>query len=103
MAVALEELYHEIEPLYDIRLVTKSCFHKIIEWTHIVENPEFIKLLHGNELIFNAGLQFDSDEWLLDFVRRLNDAGAGGLVLSLHDGKNYSERVLEYCNENCFP
>ncbi len=53
MAVALEELYQEIEPLYDIRLVTESCFHKIIEWTHIVENPEFIKLLHGNELIFN--------------------------------------------------
>lgn len=103
MAVALEELYHEIEPLYDIRLVTTSCFDKIIEWTHIVENPEFIKLLHGNELIFNAGLQFDSDEWLLDFVRQLNYAGAGGLVLSLHDGKRYSERVLEYCNENHFP
>ena len=40
MAVALEELYQEIEPLYDIRLVTDSCFHKIIEWTHIVENPD---------------------------------------------------------------
>lgn len=103
MAVALEELYQEIEPLYDIRLVTESCFHKIIEWTHIVENPEFIKLLHGNELIFNAGLQFDSDEWLLDFVRSLNEAGAGGLVLSLHDGKRYSKHVLDYCNENRFP
>lgn len=103
MAVALEELYQEIEPLYDIRLVTESCFHKIIEWTHIVENPEFIKLLHGNELIFNAGLQFDSDEWMLDFVRSLNEAGAGGLVLSLHDGKRYSKQVLDYCNENRFP
>lgn len=103
MAVALEELYQEIEPLYDIRLVTESCFHKIIEWTHIVENPEFIKLLHGNELIFNAGLQFDSDEWLLEFVRQLNDAGAGGLVLSLHGGKRYSKQVLDYCNENRFP
>lgn len=103
MAVALEELYQEIEPLYDIRLVTDSCFHKIIEWTHIVENPEFIKLLHGNELVFNAGLQYTSAAWLLDFVKRLIEAGAGGLVLSLHDGKNYSQEVLDYCNEKQFP
>lgn len=103
MAVALEELYREIEPLYDIRLVTDSCFHKIIEWTHIVENPDFVQLLHGNELIFNAGLQYTSAGWLLDFVKRLIAAGAGGLVLSLHDGKNYSREVIEYCNEKQFP
>ena len=47
MAVALEELYREVEPMYDMHLVTKSCFHKVIEWTHIVENPEFIELLHA--------------------------------------------------------
>lgn len=103
MAVALEELYQEIEPQYDIRLVTDSCFHKIIEWTHIVENPEFIKLLHGNELIFNAGLQHTSEAWLLEFIRKLIEAGAGGLVISLHDGKTYSQKVLEYCNEHQFP
>lgn len=103
MAVALEELYREIEPLYDIRLVTESCFHKIIEWTHIVENPEFIKLLHGDELIFNAGLQYTSADWMMDFVKRLIDAGAGGLVISLHDGKEYSQELLDYCNEKHFP
>lgn len=103
MAVALEELYREIEPLYDIRLVTESCFHKIIEWTHIVENPEFIKLLHGDELVFNAGLQYTSADWMMDFVKRLIDAGAGGLVISLHDGKGYSQELLDYCNEKHFP
>ncbi len=103
MAVALEKLYLEIKPLYDIRLVTDSCFHKIIEWTHIVENPEFVKLLHGNELIFNAGLQYTSEAWLLDFIGKLIEAGAGGLVLSLHDGKTYSQKALEYCNQNQFP
>ncbi len=103
MAVALEELYREIEPLYDIRLVTESCFHKIIEWTHIVENPDFIQLLHGDELIFNAGLQYTSADWMMDFAKRLIDAGAGGLVISLHDGKGYSKELLDYCNEKQFP
>ena len=75
MAVALEELYREVEPMYDMHLVTKSCFHKVIGWTHIVENPEFIELLHGDELIFSAGIQYTSEEWLMDFVQRLIEAG----------------------------
>ena len=72
--------------MYDMHLVTKSCFHKVIGWTHIVENPEFIELLHGDELIFSAGIQYTSEEWLMDFVQRLIEAGTGGLVLSLHEG-----------------
>lgn len=103
MAVALEELYQAIEPMYDMRLVTKSCFHKVIEWTHIVENPEFIVLLHGDELIFSSGLQYTSEEWLMDFVKRLIKARTGGLVLSLHDGNEYPQSVIDYCNEKKFP
>ena len=76
MAVALEELYKEIEPLYKVELRTKNCFHKIIEWTHIVEEPEFTTLLHGNELVFSVGIQRTSDEWLMDFVGRLITAEA---------------------------
>lgn len=103
MAVALEDLYREIEPMYDMRLVTDSCFHKVIEWTHIVENPEFIELLHGDELVFSAGIQYTSEEWLMDFVQKLIDAGTGGLVLSLHEGQNYPQRIIDYCNEKEFP
>ena len=79
MAVTLQELYEEIETMYDVRLVTDGCFHKMIEWMHVVENPEFISLLHGNELIFTAGLQYTSEEWLINFIKRLIDADAGGL------------------------
>lgn len=103
MAVTLQELYEEIETMYDVRLVTDGCFHKMIEWMHVVENPEFISLLHGNELIFTAGLQYTSEEWLINFIKRLIDADAGGLVLSMHDGKTYPDWVVDYCNTNRFP
>lgn len=103
MAVTLQELYEEIETMYDVHLVTDSCFHKMIEWMHVVENPEFISLLHGNELIFTAGLQYTSEEWLMNFIKRLIDADAGGLVLSMHDGKTYPDWVVDYCNVNQFP
>ena len=99
----MEELYREVEPMYDMHLVTKSCFHKVIGWTHIVENPEFIELLHGDELIFSAGIQYTSEEWLMDFVQRLIEAGTGGLVLSLHEGSCYPQRIVDYCNRKKFP
>lgn len=99
----MEELYREVEPMYDMHLVTKSCFHKVIGWTHIVENPEFIELLHGDELIFSAGIQYTSEEWLMDFVQRLIAAGTGGLVLSLHEGNCYPQRIVDYCNRKKFP
>lgn len=103
MAVKLVELYKEIEPLYDVRLVTKSCFGKVIEWTHIIENPAFIKLLHGGELIFSAGIQYSSVEWMIDFVERLMEADAGGLIVTFPDGDEFPQEVIDFCNEKEFP
>ena len=96
MAVKLVELYKEIEPLYDVRLVTKSCFGKVIEWTHIIENPSFIKLLHGGELIFSAGIQYSSVEWMIDFVERLMEADAGGLIVTFPDGDEFPQEVIDF-------
>ena len=103
MAVALEELYREIEPKFYVRLRTKSCFHKIIEWTHIVEDFEFIELLHGNELIFNTGINYHSDEWLMEYITLLNNAGAGGLVIALHNGVKMPQEIIDYCDQIKFP
>ena len=36
MAVELENLYAEIDPEYGVALLTKSCFHKMIGWIHMV-------------------------------------------------------------------
>lgn len=78
MAVALEELYAEIETKYMVKLRTESCFQKVIEWMHVVEEIEFVKLLHGNELIFNSGLLYVSTEWIMKYIEELDRAGAGG-------------------------
>ncbi|MDO4515307.1 MAG: PucR family transcriptional regulator ligand-binding domain-containing protein [Lachnospiraceae bacterium] len=103
MAVELEELYEAIQPLYEVKLVTESCFKKRIEWTHIIENPDFTRLLHGNELVFSAALQYTSEEWLFDFVKRLIQANAGGLIISTKKEAKISPRIIAYCNEQHFP
>ncbi len=54
MAVELKSLYESVGSEYDLKLLTSSCFGKEIGWVHLVEREEFIPLLHGDELVFNA-------------------------------------------------
>ena len=99
MAVQLENLYSQIEEGFDVRLLTKSCFHKMIDWIHMVEDMDFVPLLHGDELVLNSGLNYVSEEWLRELIEALNKKRAGGLILSMRDGMEISQEIIDYCNE----
>lgn len=103
MAVALAELYAEIAPKFGMVLRTESCFHKVIEWIHMIEDKQFIKLLHGNELILNTGVPYVSTEWLRDYIEKLHEANVGGLVICVRDEQVLPEEILSYANEIEFP
>lgn len=103
MAVELERLYQEIKPNYNVRLHTDSCFQKMISWLHMVEDIEFVPLLHGDELVFSSGLKYSSEEWLRKLIDMLDAAHAGGLIVSLRGKKTFSREILEYCNTIKFP
>lgn len=103
MAVALEMLYSEIDPSFHVKLLTKSCFGKMIDWMHMVEDMDFVPFLHGDELVFNSGINFTSNEWLRDYIKAINDKRAGGLILSMRDEMEISQAVVDYCNELEFP
>ena len=102
MAVELKKLYDDIYNKTDIKLITQDCFHKHIGWVHMVENREFISLLHGDELIFNSSLNYETDEYRKEFIDELIDKEAGGLILALQDHVNLSENLICYCNENFY-
>lgn len=103
MGVALEELYAEIIPQNNIILHTEGCYGKNIDWVHMVEEVEFISLLHGDELVFNSGLNYSSEEWILRFIKELNEVHASGLIIALTDGRTFSKEVITYCNSIQFP
>lgn len=103
MAVELTYLYEEITPEYNVKLLTTSCFGKKIEWLHMVEGEEFSPLLHGDELVFNSGLNYTSDEWLKSFISSLIPVHAGGLIISVRENHRFSEEIIEYCNKIHFP
>ena len=64
MAIKLQSLYKAINNQFDVILHTNSFYDKEVTWIHTVEQGEFSHLLHGDELIFNSGLNFTSQDWL---------------------------------------
>ena len=103
MAVELQELYEAVKSSYDIQLRTKSCYEKSVEWVHMVEGVEFIKLLHGNELALNSGINYHSEEWLYQMIEQLNEKGVGGLILTLRENIDVSQDMIDYCDNLRFP
>ena len=103
MAVELEKLYKEIYLKYNVRLKTSSCFKKRISWLHILENIEFAPFLHGDELVFNASLNYANDAERKYYIDQLLSVDAGGLIVSLQDENPLSPSLVEYCNNKQFP
>lgn len=102
MAVELSKLYKEIYADYEVELLTESCFGKKISWVHIMERPDFAYLLHGDELIFNSGLNYDSEEGLREFIDALLRVHAGGLVVAKQE-QLFTDEIIAYCNAMRFP
>ena len=91
MAIKLQSLYEAINNQFDVILHTNSFFNKEVTWIHTVEQGEFSHLLHGDELIFNSGLNFTSQDWLKEFLKSLKDAHASGLIISVKSRPAFSQ------------
>lgn len=101
MTLTLEELYDKLPPKYGVKLCTKNCFDKTISWIHILEDIEFVSVLHGGELILNSG--YESEEWLKKYIKLLDLANAGGLIIALRTGQAFTRDIIDYCNSIEFP
>lgn len=93
MAIKLQSLYEAINNQFDVILHTNSFYDKEVTWIHTVEQGEFSHLLHGDELIFNSGLNFTSQDWLKEFLKSLKDAHASGLIISVKSRPAFSQRL----------
>lgn len=93
MAIKLQSLYEAINNQFDVILHTNSFYDKEVTWIHTVEQGEFSHLLHGDELIFNSGLNFTSQDWLKEFLKSLKDAHASGLIISVNHVLHFHRRL----------
>ena len=68
-----------------------------------VEGSELAKFLYGDELVFNSGLSYDSQAWLMDYLQAMDGAGAGGVIIALREGKRFPEEAVDWCNARRLP
>lgn len=105
MAITLEYLCKYAKENYGMTLVCgESNMSNLVNWVHILEEPEAAGFLHGQELIFSTGIGHENTDWLLDFAKGLVASQVSGLVLNIGPYiKAVPENLISYCREVRFP
>lgn len=105
MSVMVKKLYKSGAFLYRMRLVAgKNGLGNLVQWVHIIEDRNVTAYLHGNELVFTAGILNDRGEWMFDFAKKLHEAGASAFVVNIGPyTENIPRNVMEFCDQNDLP
>lgn len=105
MAIALKYLCKYAKENYGMNLISgDGNMNNLVNWVHMLEDPETATFLHGEELIFTTGIGYKNTDWLLGFARKLVENQASGLVLNIGPYiKSVPEDLTNFCKEVQFP
>lgn len=100
MSITVGKLFRNGAILYQMKLIAgRQGLNNLVEWIHIIEDDDASKFLHGNEVVFTAGILNNSQEWLLEYTKKLYGVGISAFVVNIGPYiKSIPEDVLEYCN-----
>ena len=72
----------------------------LVQWVHIIEDDSVSSFLHGKELVFTAGILNKHNDWLINFVHKLYDAGVSAFVVNIGPyTKEIPDEVIKFCDE----
>lgn len=105
MAITLNHLCKYSKENYGMNLICgDEKMNNLVNWVHMLEDPETAGFLHGQELIFSTGIGHTSTGWLIEFAEGLIENQASGLVLNIGPYiKSVPEELIEYCAKMNFP
>jgi len=101
MAITLRYLCKYARENYGMILICgESNMNNIVNWVHMLEDPETASFLYGQELIFSTLIGHDNTNWLHNFANGLVENQASGLVLNIGPYiKSVPEDLIAYCRE----
>lgn len=105
MSIMVKKIYKNGTFLYNMKLIAgQNGLDNLVQWVHIIEDDNVISFLHGNELVFTAGILNRQKGWLLNFAVKLKQVNASAFVVNIgpHTGE-IEEDVINYCNEVNLP
>jgi len=105
MAITLRYLCKYARENYGMNLICgESNMNNLVNWVHMLEDPETASFLHGQELIFSTGIGHENTDWLHEFAKGLVENQASGLVLNLGPYiQSVPEDLIAYCRDVQFP
>lgn len=107
MAITMAGLCQNCETTYGMKLVAGADgLDSYVRWVHLIEDRDVPNFLHGSELVFVTGIgqQSSDSSWLLDFVKKLYDKSAVGLVVNIGPYiAKIPDDVINFCEENRMP
>ena len=105
MSIMVKKLYKNGSFLYKMNLISgKDGLENLVKWVHIIEDDNATSFLHGNELVFTAGIMNHSEHWLLQFVQKLHKAETSAFVVNIGPHiKEIPDEVIDFCNEVNLP
>lgn len=105
MAITVAKLFKNATILYNMKLVAgRAGLDNLVNWVHIIEDDDVSKFLHGEELVFTAGILNREEDWLINFTKKLHNSNVSAFVVNLGPyTKEIPQKVLDYCNEISMP
>ncbi|WP_143319211.1 PucR family transcriptional regulator [Clostridium sp. HBUAS56010] len=105
MAIVVKKLVKNAYFLYKMELVAgRNGMNNLVQWVHIIEDDAVSPFLHGYELVFTAGILNQSEDWLLEFAKKLHASGVSAFVVNLGPHtKEIPKEVAAYCDEINMP
>lgn len=105
MAITVRKLFKNATILYQMKLIAgKQGLDRLVQWVHIIEDEDVSKFLHGQELIFTAGILNTGEEWFLNFAKKLYAVGTAAFVINIGPHtKEVPRSVIEFCDEVQMP
>jgi hypothetical protein len=105
MSITVEKLLKYGKNRYRMKLLAgRKGLNNLVQWVHIVEDENVSKFLHGNELVFTAGILNNNPNWLIEFARKLHEVGASAFVINIGPyTKTVPDELIHYCNEVDMP
>ncbi len=105
MAIMVKKLYKNGTFLYKMNLIAgRNGLTNLVQWVHIIEDCDVSAFLHGQELVFTAGILNQEKDWLLNFAKRLYEAGVSAFVVNIGPHtKEITKEVIDFCDEVNLP
>jgi hypothetical protein len=105
MAITLKQLCQYAKENYGMEIISaKNNMNHVVDWVHMLEDPETAAFLHGHELIFTTGIGQRNTTWFLAFVKELIEHRAAGLVLNIGPYiQDVPDDLKAFCDEHQFP